>query len=196
MLKRRSSVVPSLRRMWMSHVGRTALGIIVVAAVAACTARPTATVAGSPIDTVRDAVALLEAERWAEIGDLACAARRDEVRARFDVRPDIAAALPPELTVDQALGAISVDVETLELEETLRLGDQATVHLDAIVRITTDRLALRSLVREVAQERGTPISDPVAAGIADAFAGALRSRSDLDVMLQLRVEGGAWRFCW
>jgi hypothetical protein len=171
---------------------------LVVSLLAGC--RPAGSVepspAGSPVETVERAVALVEAKRFATLGDLACAARAAEVRTRFDPTPDIAAGLPPELTVEAALSALVVDVAPIEIRESFRLGRLATVRLEAIVRISIDRQRARELVDAVARERGVTLPPGVAAAAVDAFSAAATSRRDLAEDLPLRAEDGAWRFCW
>lgn len=157
---------------------------------------PTEPVAGSPVMTVETAVAMVQAKQFDQLATLACAARQADVEARLDIVPDIAAALPPEITTAQGLSALEVSFDQGELDQASRLGDSATVRLVGTLRVSVDRLQARQLIQQVGRARGTPVSDAVADALADAFAAHVQARQVVDATIPLSVQQGRWLICW
>jgi len=191
-----SSRVPKLGL--MRPTSRLILVLAAAAALAGCRAgaSPTATVAGSPVMTVQSAVAMVEAKQFDQLSTLACTARQAEVEARLDLVPDIAAALPPEISTAQGLSALKVDFDQGELDQSSRLGDLAMVRLVGTQRVAVDRVQVRQLIQQVGRARGTPVSDAVAAALADAFAARVQARQVVDATIPLAVQQGRWLICW
>ncbi|HXX60507.1 MAG TPA: hypothetical protein VEI48_04385 [Candidatus Sulfotelmatobacter sp.] len=177
---------------------RLLFAIVVAAALAGCRAdtSPSATVAGSPVMTVQSAVAMAEAKQFDQLSSLACPARQAEVEARLDLVPDMAAALPPEITTAQGLSALEVSFDQAELDEASRLGDLATVRLVGTLRVSVDRVQVRQLIQQVGRARGTPVSDSVADALADAFAARVQARQVVDATIPLAAQQGRWLICW
>jgi hypothetical protein len=182
----------------MQIATRLLMLVSVAAVVAGCraSASSTAPVAGSPVMTVQAAVAMVEAKQFDQLSTLACASRHAEVEARLDIVPDISAALPPEITTAQGLSALEVVFDQGELDQASRLGDLATVRLVGTLRVSVDRLQVRQLIQQVGRARGTPVSDPVAAAVADAFAVHVQARQVVDATIPLAVQQGRWLICW
>jgi hypothetical protein len=174
------------------------LALVVGAVLAGCRAgaSPTATVVGSPVLTVQSAVAMVEAKQFDQLASLACAARQAEVEARLDLVPDIAAALPPEISTAQGLSALEVSFDQGELDQASRLGDLATVRLVGTLRVAVDRVQVSQLIQQIGRARGTPVSDAVAAALADAFAARVQARQVVDATIPLAVQRGRWLICW
>jgi hypothetical protein len=159
-------------------------------------ASPTAPVSGSPVMTVQAAVAMVEAKQFDQLATLACTMRQAEVEARLDIVPDISAALPPEITTAQGLSALEVAFDQGDLDQASRFGDSATVRLVGTLRVSVDRLQVRQLIQQVGRARGTPVSDAVAAALADAFAAHVQARQVVDATIPLSVQQGRWLICW
>jgi hypothetical protein len=180
----------------ISRVVVLTLGLALVLAGCRGAGSPTATVTGSPVMTVQSAVAMVEAKQFDQLSSLACTARQAEVGARLDLVPDIAAALPPEISVAQGLSALEVSFDQGELDEASRLGDLATVRLVGTLRVAVDRTQVRLLIQQVGRARGTPVSDPVADALADAVAARVQARQVVDATIPLAVQQGRWLICW
>jgi hypothetical protein len=151
-----------------------------------------------PTEVVEELFKAIQDKQFDKIPDLACAAQKDQVRESFDFGAAMAGSLGGAgAEPEEILEMLTFTVSGLEIEQTSRSGEQATVRVKGRVEMTVDPVKFNDLVRDVLAEQGLgEVSDEV----IDQVTGPLLEQfedfsTDLDDDLTLIKEQGRWLIC-
>src|SRR6187551_1257443 len=127
---------------------------------AACS--PAAPAADSPGAVVQEALTKLAAKDIDGLRTLACAGQEDRIRDQLGV-PGVAAGagaeLLPGVDTQAIFDAISLDVTAVTFGDPAIDGDVANVPVTGSVKVTFDSDKMRPVIKQLLEERGTPMSD-------------------------------------
>jgi hypothetical protein len=164
---------------------------VLVAVVAACGG---ASNTSTPKGTMEQALRLVADKDTDGLTALACEAQKDTVAEQFDFAGGLTDSLGVDVDPDRILDAIEIDVSKVAVAETNVSGDTATVQLTGAMSMVVDEEAFKDVIREVAEQQGTPIDDAqldALMGMIGSFAQDIPMNETVDLVR----ENGAWKIC-
>jgi hypothetical protein len=164
---------------------------VLVAVVAACGG---AANTSTPKGTMEQALRLVADKDTDGLTALACEAQKDTVAEQFDFAGGLTDSLGVDVDPDKVLDAIEIDVSKVAVAETNVSGDTATVQLTGAMSMVIDEEAFKDVIREVAEQQGTPIDDAqldALLGMMGSFAQDIPMNETVDLVR----ENGAWKIC-
>lgn len=174
------------------RIGAVLAGIIVLAvALAACSG---AANTSTPKGVMEEALRLVADKDTDGLTALACEAQKDTVAEQFDFAGGLTGSLGVDVDPDKILDAIEIDVSKVAVAETNVSGDTATVQLTGSMSMVIDEEAFKDVIREVAEQQGTPIDDAqldALLGMMGSFAQDIPMNETVDLVR----ENGAWKIC-
>jgi hypothetical protein len=174
------------------RLGAVAVALVaLVAAVAACGG---AANTSSPKGVMEEALRLVADKNTDGLTALACEAQKDTVAEQFDFAGGLTDSLGVDVDPDKILDAIEIDISKVMVTETNVSGDTATVTLAGSMGMVIDEEAFKDVIREVAEQNGTPVDDAQ----IDALLGMMGSFSQeipMNETVDLVRENGAWKIC-
>jgi hypothetical protein len=149
---------------------------------------------GDPSASLREALEAAEADGLATVGEFTCAAAGDRLGdllssdsfATFE-----AAGVDPAEVLDAAI----VQFEDLELVETERDGDRATVEATGTMTIDLDADKMRAIVATMLAAQGLTPDDAMLDQVMGQLEGQLRQSQPFDETFALVHEDGRWLVC-
>jgi hypothetical protein len=148
---------------------------------------------GDPASVVKEAMTVVQSKDLAKIGDLACAAKKDEVVKSLD----FSSALGEGSAIDsqQVLDAMSIDTSKVTVGQPTITGDTATVPVTGSMTMTVDPAKMKPIVKAQLEAQGLPADDAA----IDAMMGMVGSFTGqpipMDETMTLVKENGAWKIC-
>jgi hypothetical protein len=171
------------------------LVIAVALLLAACS--PAAPAADSPGAVVQEALEKLAAKDIEGLRTLACAGQEDRIRDQLGV-PDVAsgagAGLLPGVDTQALLDAIALDVSDVTFGDPQVDGDVANVPVTGSVKVTFDAVQIRPIMKQLLEERGTPMSDEQLDMLLKSLT-AYGQDVPIEQTIRLVRENGAWKVC-
>ena len=146
---------------------------------------------GDPATVVRQALQLVEQGQFDDIAALACEERRDEIAGDFGLGQALPEGLPPGFDAQAFAAAFTIKTDDLEVSETSRTGDAATVHVKGTMTVTVDKQRLADLIGDSGLPVDEAILGPIIDGIGEQLADGIPLDQDVDVI----DEDGAWKIC-
>jgi len=168
-----------------------AVALALIAAVAGCGG---AADTSSPKGVVEEALRLVADKDTAGLVALACEERRDSIGEDFDITGGLTGALPIDVDTGKLLDAIEIDVSKVIVTETNVSGDTATVTMAGSMGMAIDEEAFKDVIREVAEQQGTPIDEATLDGLI-AMMGSFTQNIPMNQAVDLVRENGAWKIC-
>jgi hypothetical protein len=165
--------------------------VALVAVVAACGG---AANTSSPKGVMEEALRLVGEKNIDGLTALACEAQKDSVKEQFDFASGMTDSLGVEVDSNKILDAIEIDVSKVTVTETNVSGDNATVTLAGSMGMTIDEEAFKAIIREVAEQQGTPIDDAQLDALM-AMMGSFTQDIPMNETVNLVRENGAWKIC-
>jgi hypothetical protein len=165
---------------------------LVLLAVAACGGSSPLGGGGDPASVVKDALAVVQSKDLAKIGDLACAAKKDEVVESLDFSKGLEGS---GVDSQQVLDAMSIDTSKVTVGTPVINGDTATVPLSGSMTMSVDAEKMKPIVKAQLEAQGLPADDAAVdamMGMVGAFTG---QDIPMDQSMTLVKENGAWKIC-
>ena len=170
----------------------SSLALVSLAVMACSGGSPLGGGGGDPASVVKDALATVQSKDLAKIGDLACAAKKDEVVQSLDFSKSLAGS---GIDSQQVLDAMSIDTSKVTVGSPTITGDTATVPLSGSMTMSIDPAKLKPIIKAQLEAAGLPADDAAIEsmmGIAGAMSG---QPIPMDQSMTLVKENGAWKIC-
>jgi hypothetical protein len=140
---------------------------------------------GDPVAAVNGFVNAIKAKAFDTIGNLVCAAKKDEIVGGLTGGTSTAQAL---------VDAMTFDVKDLSVEQKSISGDNAVVHVKGTLTTTVDPAKGKDAVRQMfaaAMPSGTPVSDDQ----VNQMLATLDQERPIDADVDVTKENGGWVVC-
>ena len=165
---------------------------LVALTVAACGGSSPLGGGGDPASVVKDALASVQSKDLTKIGDLACAAKKDEVLKSFDFGSSLAGTGVDSKAV---LDAMTIDTSKVTVGQPTITGDNATVPLSGSMKISIDAEKMKPIVKAQLAAQGLPADDAAVEAMMGVVSGFTGQDIPMDQAMTLVKEGGAWKIC-
>ena len=166
---------------------------LVALAVAACGgSSPLGGGGGDPASVVKEALAVVQSKDLAKIGDLACAAKKDEVLKSFDFGSSLAGT---GVDSQQVLDAMSIDTSKVVVGQPTITGDNATVPITGSMKMSIDANKMKPIVKAQLEAASLPADDAAIEAMMGVVGGFAGQDIPMDETMTLVKEGGAWKIC-
>jgi hypothetical protein len=173
------------------RLGAVAVALVLAGAVAACSG---AADTGSPKGVMEQALKAVGDKDTDALVALACDAQKDTVKEQFNFAGGLTDSLGVEVDPDKILDAIEIDTSKVTVTETNVSGDKATVTLAGSMGMVIDKEAFKAVIREVAQQQGTPVDDATLENLLTMM-GSFSQDIPMNQTVDLVRENGAWKIC-
>jgi hypothetical protein len=164
---------------------------MLAAIVAACSG---AANTSTPKGVMEEALRLIADKNTDGLSALACEAQKDTVAEQFDFAGGLTDSLGVDVDPDRVLDAIEIDVSKVVVGAESVSGDTATVQLTGAMSMVIDEDAFKEVIREVAQQQGTPIDDAQLDALINMM-GSFAQDIPMNETVDLVRENGAWKIC-
>jgi hypothetical protein len=174
------------------RLGAVAVALLaLVAFVAACGG---AADTSTPKGVAEEVLRLVADKNTDGLTALACEAQKDSIAEQFDFAGGLTDSLGVDVDPEKILDAIEIDTSKVIVTETNVSGDTATVTFAGSMGMVIDEDAFKDVIREVAEQQGTPIDDAqldALLGMMGSFAQEIPMNETVDLVR----ENGAWKIC-
>lgn len=166
---------------------------LVALAVMACSGSSPLGGGGDPASVVKDALAVVQSKDLAKIGDLACAAKKDEVVKSLD----FSSSLGEGSGVDskQVLDAVSIDTSKVTVGQPTITGDTATVPVSGSMTMNVDPAKMKPIVKAQLEAAGMPADDAAVEAMMGVMGGFTGQPIPMNETMTLVKENGVWKIC-
>jgi hypothetical protein len=172
----------------LTRVAAAVLAATIV--VAACGGGPS----GDPTATVKDFVSLVEQKQFDKVADIACEAQRADVTEKFNVGDQYAGNLQG-VDAKTITDAMTIKFENLDVRETSKSNDRATVSLKGDRTLSVDKAKMTEVVKAALAAEDAPTDDVAVAKVIDSMVRAFEQGEPIDLSVDLVVENGKWAIC-
>ena len=166
---------------------------IVSFAVAACSGSSPLGGGGDPASVVKDALAVVQSKDLAKIGDLACAAKKDEVVKSLDFSTQLGEG--SGVDSQQVLDAMSIDTSKVTVGQPTINGDTATVPIGGSMKMSVDAAKMKPILKAQLEAQGLPADDAAIEAMMGMVSGFTGQDIPMDSTMTLVKENGAWKIC-
>lgn len=166
---------------------------LVALAVAACGGSSPLGGGGDPASVVKDALAAVQSKDLTKVGDLACAAKKDEVLKSFDFGSQLGEG--SGVDSKQVLDAMSIDTSKVVVGQPTVTGDTATVAISGSMTMNIDKDKMKPIVKAQLEAAGMPADDAAIEAMMGVVGGFAGQDIPMDSTMTLVKENGAWKIC-
>jgi hypothetical protein len=177
---------PSMRKRFPAGL---ALTVMLGLSVAACGGGG----GGEPTDSVKGVVSAIEAKQFDKIADYACAAKKEEIKSKFNFGEQMAGSLSglPGVKPEDLVAAMVFKFENVTYKEASRDGDKATVAMTGTMKMSIDKQKITDILKAAGGDAAAGMINTVMSGF-DSISG---EGIPMDATLKVVKENGKWLLC-
>lgn len=166
------------------------VAVLMAALVAtSCSSLPGGATSNDPVGAVNRVMQLITAKQFTQIAPAICAAKRDEIAGQLDISQSLASSLPG-VDANAILGAMTIAITDLQVNEVSRTGNTALVAVKGTMALTFDQARLREILAPVLEQQGLPAS------ALDSTLATLSAQTlPIDSQVEVVNENGTWLVC-
>ena len=146
-----------------------------------------------PTDPVKGVISAIGAKQFDKIAGYACAAKKEEVKTKFNFGEQLAGSLSrvPGVKTEDIVAAMSFKFENVTYKEANRDGDKATVAMTGTMRMSVDKQKITDILKAAGGDAAAGMVDTALAGF-DAVSG---EGIPIDSTVAVVKENGTWLIC-
>jgi hypothetical protein len=146
-----------------------------------------------PVSAVKDLMQAVQDKKFDALGNLVCAAQKDELTATFDPAASMAGT---GIDVKAMLDAMTISTSNVQYTKKSETGDNAVVAITGNMTVKIDRVKFTPILKQILKaQSGQDVTDDQVNQIMDAAISSLEQGQDLTQDMVVVKENGKWVVC-